>query len=113
MRWFEKPEILSYIIESYAGCDETRTNRPKRQFIWEDADGNIVLGNGRAFGDHLTEKFGLSADDGATRWIAVHQALRELGEVVGSTELRGPRQHVHKGKNQEPEIRILRKKERA
>jgi hypothetical protein len=54
MRWFEKPEILDYIVEAYQGLDGR-----KRQFLWEETNGDLVIGNSRAFADHLSEKFGL------------------------------------------------------
>lgn len=104
MRWYERPEILAYLVNSYAGLEGR-----KRQFIWEQ-DGNIVIGNSRAFADHLSQKFGLNLSDRA--WMAVHEALRALGEVVElhSKHVRG---QGKKFRNQQPEVRVIRKKEGA
>lgn len=102
MRWYEQPEVLAYVINAYAG-----TEGQKRQYIWEDLDGNIVIGNSRAFADHLGERFGLKLKP--TTWMDLHELLRALGEVL----------HVHaphitprgkKFKNQLPETRIIKRK---
>lgn len=102
MRWVERPDILTYLVECYAGVEGK-----KRQFIWEDVDGNIVIGNSRAFTDHMAWKFHLKKT--STSWVAVHSVLRELGEVV---QEHAPRTHFpgKKFRNQEPEIRILKRK---
>lgn len=105
MKWFEKSEVLSYIIECYAGVDGR-----KRQFIWEEPDGTIVIGNSRAFTDHVSVKFSLEKTP--TAWSGIHSALRELGEVVGPYS---PRTHERGGKfkNQEPEVRVLKRRSDA
>jgi len=101
MRWFEKPEVLDYIVNAYQGMDGR-----KRQFIWEEPNGDILIGNSRAFADHLSERFGLQLTDKA--WMAVHDCLRMLGEIAQvhkpHGEPKGRRFH-----NQEPEFRILKK----
>ena len=102
MKWVERPDILSYIIDCYAGVDGN-----KRQFIWEEVSGDVVIGNARAFTDHVSERFGLGKAN--TAWTNVHEALRALGEVV---HLKAPRARVLGGKfrNQEPETRIIKKR---
>lgn len=104
MKWTEKPPVLSYIIDCYAGVDGK-----KRQFIWEEKNGDVVIGNTRAFTDHIAERFSLKLTK--TDWSAVHEVLRALGEVVHPYT---PRAHVRGGrfKNQEPEIHILHRKHR-
>jgi hypothetical protein len=99
MKWFEHKDVLSYIIDSYAGVDGR-----KRQFIWEEK-GEILIGNSRAFTDHLNEKFDLHRTN--TSWVALHAVLRALGEVVNGYT---PRSHVRGGKfkNQEPEVHVLK-----
>lgn len=99
MKWYEKPEVLSYIIDCYQGVDGG-----KRQFIWETPEGDVVIGNVRAFTDHVSEKFSLGLT--STEWSAVHEAMRMLGEVVHGYS---PRTQVRGGKfkNQEPEVRVL------
>lgn len=102
MRWFEHPPVLNYIIDSYAGVE-----KQKRQFIWEDESGNIVIGNTRAFTDHLAAKFNLKRTE--TSWAEVHHAMWMLGEVAkGYT----PRVNKRGGKfiNQLPEVRVIRRK---
>jgi len=108
MKWFEQKEVLSYIVDCYAGAEPDRSQRAvKRQFIWEEPNGDLVIGNTRAFGDHLTAKFGLHSTP--TAWMGVHEALRAMGEVLFE---RAPNAH-HPGKkfkNQQPEIRIIKRK---
>jgi hypothetical protein len=102
MRWFEKPEVLDHIIESYAGIDGR-----KRQFIWEELSGDTVIGNSRAFADHLRAKFGI-AELGDKSWMAVHEALRALGEVA---QVHAPHRAVHGRKfiNQRPEVHVIKR----
>ena len=104
MKWAEKPEVLSYIVDCYQGVDGK-----KRQFIWEADNGDIVIGNARAFTDHVSTKFNLGKT--ATSWVEVHHVLRALGEIA---QIHRPRTTIRGGKfrNQEPEVRILRRKER-
>lgn len=103
MRWYEKPEVLDYIVASYAGVEDG-----KRQFVWEELSGDIVIGNARAFTDHVSAKFGLDLEP--TSWSGVHEAMRLLGEVARAysprANLRGTR-----FKNQEPEVRVIKRKE--
>lgn len=102
MKWFEQSDVLSHIIESYAGVDGN-----KRQFIWEDLSGDLLIGNSRAFSIHLSEKFGIR--NTPTGWMGVHEALRAMGEIVSihSAKTKHPGK---KFKNQEPEARILRRR---
>lgn len=104
MKWFEKPEVLDYIITSYAGVD-----KGKRQFVWEEpGTKNILIGNSRAFTDHLALKFNLPLT--STGWASVHAALRMLGEV---THEYTKRVNIKGGKfkNQQPETHILKRRE--
>jgi hypothetical protein len=101
VRWFDQSDVLSHLIESYAGVENG-----KRQFIWEQPNGDVVLGNARAFADHLEERFGLPSSPG--RWTQLHMALRELGEAVKSIQYHGTRRGQH-FKNQEPELRVIRR----
>lgn len=104
MRWFEKPEVLSYIIDSYQGTDE----RGKRQFVWEDpASGDVMIGNSRAFTDHLSEKFGLRLT--ATSWSGLHEAMRMLGEIAKTYSARSAKRG-QRFRNQPPEARVLIRK---
>lgn len=105
MRWFEKPEVLSYIVECYAGV-ETIGRRRVRQFVWEDADRNVVIGNPRAFVDHLSDKFEL--DLSTTSWSGLHEALRAMGEVAKAYSPRA-RERGGKFRNQELEVRVLKR----
>ena len=99
MRWFERSETLDYIVASYAGVEAG-----KRQFIWEQPNGDIVLGNTRAFADHAEAHFKLPA--APSRWTEVHKVLRELGETIKEIK-RHPRNHGRPFHNQEPEVRVL------
>jgi len=101
MRWFEQPKVLSYLIDSYSGIDHG-----KRQFIWEEPNGDIVIGNSRAFTDHVSIRFNLGKTN--TAWAGIHEALRALGEIV---HLKQPRARIlgKKFHNQEPEIRIIKR----
>jgi hypothetical protein len=102
VRWFDRSEILDAIITSYAGVENG-----KRQFIWESENGDVVLGNARAFSDHLEARFGLPKRPG--RWTAVHRVLHELGEAVKSINAHPGKKGQH-FRNQEPEMRVLRRK---
>ena len=105
MKWAEKPEIVSYIVDCYAGV-EGEGAHAKRQFIWEQENRDVVIGNTRAFTDHLRRRFGLP--ERPTSWTAIHEVLRALGEVAHTYS---PRVNIRgaKFKNQEPETRILKK----
>jgi hypothetical protein len=97
MRWYEKPEVLDYMIECYAG-----TEGRKRQFIWETAAGDVVIGNARAFSDHVSDKFGLHLAH--TSWSGLHEAMRMLGEVAVNYS---PRAHERGGKEYDATIFAL------
>lgn len=101
MKWAERDDVLSYIIDCYQGV-ENRT----RQFIWETGDGDIVIGNARAFANHLSHRFGIR--ETPTSWMSLHEVLRAVGEVV---EVHSPRTKKpgRKFKNQEPQWRVIRK----
>ena len=103
MQWFERPEVLDYLVRSYAGLD-----KGKRQFIWEDENGDVVIGNTRAFTDHLSRQFQIPLT--STSWSKVHEALRELGEVAREYTPRSNSLGKH-FVNQEPIVRVIRKKE--
>jgi hypothetical protein len=108
MRWYEKPGVLDYVIECYAGTDKNERGHQKRQFIWEDLRSkDVVIGNSRAFTDHVSEKFNLGLT--STDWSALHEAMRMLGEVVHQkaprTQVRGKKFH-----NQQPEVRVIRRR---
>lgn len=104
MRWFERSDVLGYIVNCYQG-----TEGRKRQFVWEEPNGDIVIGNTRAFGDHLNTRFNLELTP--TSWMAIHEALRAMGEVLHEYS---PRTHVRgqRFKNQVPEVRILKRADR-
>jgi hypothetical protein len=102
-RWYERPAVLDYIVEAYQGTEE----HGKRQFVWEDpATGDVLIGNSRAFTDHLAARFGL--DLTATSWSGLHEAMRMLGEVAKPYTARS----AHRGQrfhNQAPEARVIRR----
>jgi len=100
MRWFEKPEILSYLVDCYQGTVTTKVG-PKRQFIWEVENGDVVIGNTRAFADHLFTRFGLT-DKACSD---VHEAMRELGEVT--RELSPRLHHGTRYREQKPEMKVI------
>lgn len=102
MRWYEKPEVLSYIVSAYAGVD-----KGKRQFIWEDADGNVLIGNTRAFTDHLAVRFNLSRTE--TSWTAIHELMRALGEVARTYTARSQKLGK-KFVNQLPVTRVIKRR---
>lgn len=106
MRWYEKPGVLDYIINSYAGVDVV-DGKSKRQFLWDDEEGNTVIGNSRAFTDHLSAKFSLALT--ATSWGMVHEVLRALGEVAHNYQKRS-KTLGKKFKNQQPESHIIKRK---
>lgn len=75
-RWTQRPDVLSYVINSYAGLDAVEDSNVKRRvFIWEE-ETEIMMGNCEAFCDHLEERFGLISVSSSD----VHALLRELGE---------------------------------
>lgn len=88
-RWTHRPEILSYVIDSYAGTEKPEgQGASRRVFIWEDG-AEIKMGNTEAFMLHLCAKFDLilTASSGAS----LHELLRELGECVQSHKEHAPR----------------------
>lgn len=93
-------DIVAYVCDCYAGVEGR-----KRQFIWVDEKKDVVIGNCRAFGDHVAVKFGLDANP--TFWMHIHALLRALGEVV-QVHAAHSRKRGKKFKNQEPEVRVLR-----
>jgi len=98
MKWFELKEVLSYIVDCYVGAEPDRSQRAvKRQFIWEEPNGDLVIGNTRAFSDHLTAKFGLPTP---TAWMGVHEALSAMGEVLFE---RAPN-------FKKPEVKVIKRK---
>ena len=99
MRWFERPEVLSYIIDAYQGMDGA-----KRQWAWEEENGDVVIGNARAFADHLSQRFHLELTD--TAWSGLHEAMRMLGEVAKAYSPRA-RSRGGKFRNQQPEVRVI------
>lgn len=108
MKWFERPAVLDYIINCYAGVETVGgTGFTKRQFIWEDEEHNIVVGNSRAFSDHVSKKFDLGLSD--TTWCSLNKMLHAMGEVARAT---APKVNKLGGKfkNLEPEVRIIKRK---
>lgn len=104
MRWFEKYGVLDYVVECYAGVEGSR-----RQFIWEQECGDIVIGNTRAFYDHLATKFDLSKK--AHAWMELHVMLHELGEVVRQHQAhRLTGEKIGKFRNQEPKWRVIKRR---
>lgn len=107
-RWYEREDVLAYIIDSYAGVGASPHGNPRREFMWEDpATGDVLLGNARAFADHVSERFALGLR--STAWSGLHEVLRRLGEAVGTYT---PRARVRGGRftNQEPDVRVVRRK---
>ncbi len=90
-KWLTSPEILFYIIDSYAGIEEPRDGRRgvgRRVFLWEE-EGVIKMGNTEAFVEHLGRKYSRSLK---THYASVlHQTLRELGEPVATHAKHAPR----------------------
>jgi hypothetical protein len=98
-RWIMRPEIIDYIIESYAGIE--RDGRPRRVFIWEEG-AEVYMGNCEAFLQHLAKRFELVVTLSATSQI--HELLRELGEqVLSSATDRAPRSPTPVGRFKQPE----------
>jgi hypothetical protein len=86
-KWSMRPDILAYIIEAYAGTDESPGKGPRRRvFIWEDGS-DIMMGNCEAFSIHLQSKFELLKVHPSD----LHRLLRELGEKVQHHKPHAPR----------------------
>ncbi|MFZ3020255.1 MAG: hypothetical protein WA051_01895 [Minisyncoccia bacterium] len=112
--WIKADEVVGYIINAYAGIDESpnRPGRMRRVFLWEDGD-EIKMGNAEAFVMHLGQKFGkkLKPADAS----AVHALLRELGESL-TPHLRGHAKpsdtssKIGRFKQPDPEEWVVRKK---
>jgi len=105
MKWYERADVLDHIVQSYAGVDNV-DGRQQRQFIWDEPNGDLVIGNTRAFTDHLSAKFELRLT--TTEWSGVHAALRAMGEVA---RVLSPRVNIRgtKFKNQEPKTHVIRR----
>lgn len=77
-RWIFRPEIVSYIIDSYAGTEAKEGISVKRRvFIWEESK-DIKMGNCEAFVAHLARRYDLLNPNPSD----VHALLRDLGERV-------------------------------
>lgn len=86
-KWTLRPDVISYIIDAYAGTDEVPDSKRKRRvFIWEDGD-EIKMGNCEAFAIHLEAKFELIRVQPSD----LHAMLRELGEVVQAHKPHAPK----------------------
>jgi len=94
-RWAQRDDIISYIVDCYAGTEPKGDHGQARRrvYLWEDPrTGDVMMGNTEAFAEHLRERFDL-LQDMRTIAQAVHKLLRELGEVLRpltTRERRGP-----------------------
>lgn len=102
MRWYQRDDVVDYVCKCYAGVDQGR-----RQFIWEDENGDVLIGNTRAFTEHCGAKFGVEVTK--TAWMRIHDLLRALGEVVHVVQHDGSRAG-QKFRNQEPKSHVLRRR---
>lgn len=114
-RWFLRPEILNYIIDSHAGVEERDTGhrvKARRVFIWVEPSGDVVIGNTQAFALHLREKFQLLNTALASD---IHQVMRDLGEVVDPDypKTRAERKGKTNWKEPAPDSKIIGHKEDA
>lgn len=111
-RWSERPDIVSYVCEAYAGIEPKEGSRAKRRvFLWEEGK-NIMMGNVQAFGLHLAEKFQLPCGTIGAVTAPIHKMLIELGERARSENKTHPGSH---GKYREPgpEKWVAKRKEGA
>jgi hypothetical protein len=89
--WARRPDIISYVIDCYAGTDVVEGNSVKRRvYVWEDGD-EIKMGNTEAFAEHLEKKYELLRVSPS----ALHTMLRELGETVVLHKPHAP--HIRRG----------------
>lgn len=87
--WMKRPDILSYIIDCYAGLEPTEGGGPSRRvFLWEDGS-NVMMGNTEAFLQHLERQFELIPHRGGASMM--HALLRELGEAAQQHKPHAPR----------------------
>jgi hypothetical protein len=79
---FTRPEVVSYIIECYAGVDTIPgMKKSRRVFLWYLPNGEVHMGNIEAFTIHVGEKFGF-IDVRPSDASNIHRILRELGERI-------------------------------
>lgn len=100
MTWIMRNDVVDYILESYQPDKQGR----KRQFIWETSDGDIVIGNTRAFADHLYARYQKAPNK--TGWMEVHRVLRACGDQLFQKHPRSSPRHKP-FINQEPDFRVL------
>lgn len=74
-----KPEVVDCIIEGYVGVDRIN-GKLRRQFIWEESDGEVWIGNIAAFAEHVCKKFDREHND--YDYVNVNSILLKLGERV-------------------------------
>lgn len=79
-KWTLRPDLISYVVDSYAGVEPNDTGQKRRVFLWEEADGTISMGNCEAFVLHLGTRYELPLEPGGASLI--HAMLREMGERV-------------------------------
>lgn len=103
------PQVVDYIIDCYQGTEGTG-RKAKRQFMWERANGDVVIGNTRAFTDHLAEKFKIEAN--RYTYGQVHKLLSRLGERIKPKETRHKTGEQTGRGPQEPEVRVVGRKHR-
>lgn len=88
-RWTQRPDVLAYVIDCYAGTDTIGDGRKKRRvFLWEDGD-MIKMGNTEAFALHLAARYDLIINTALP--ATLHALLRALGEDVQLHKPHAPR----------------------
>lgn len=97
-----RTEIVDLIIDAYQGTN----TKGAREFMWEREDGNVVIGNTRAFADFLGRKFGVAVTPESAH--SIHSILRRLGEVTKPYEKRGGHT-ASQYRTPEPQERIVQR----
>ena len=83
-------EVQAYVLECYAGVEEMPDRVvPLRQFIWEEADGSIWIGNSTAFAEHVARRFSFPALP--YDFWHVNNILLQAGERIRPRTSRTPR----------------------
>lgn len=79
--WLRRADVLAYVIDAYAGVEETRPGIMRRLFLWEAGD-EVLMGNAEAFVLHLIDRFDLPLKRSTSHASSIHRLLRALGEPV-------------------------------
>ena len=99
---WSRPDVLDYILDSYAGTEAGERGQIRRMFLWEDAHREVWIGNSSAFAEHVAERFGFPLRP--YDYVLINKILLDVGERIKDPESRQPKH----GLPQKPMIPLKR-----